>query len=214
MRLPQVEHRVRLNEGGFSSFMKFHWFVPYQTKDLGFELVTTLPARLPCAGMCLAAVESAEREPVVSGSAAVAEVRPFVVADEVAAALRSGDRAGLATEAADTDCSGSTGTSGRQSLRHHEKEIIVGSPRHAHGSSLSFRRLALVSPILSLSRCGRGILTPPRRRAFWPGGGPSCTVPDRREAAVLRRRCPPSCAPRTFSASPSARRSGSCATQV
>src|ERR1035437_4023382 len=28
--------------------------------------------------------------------------------------------------------------------------------------------------ILSLSRCSRGILTPPRRRAFWPGGGPSC----------------------------------------
>src|ERR1017187_10404082 len=28
--------------------------------------------------------------------------------------------------------------------------------------------------ILSLSRCGRGILIPARRRAFWPGGGPSC----------------------------------------
>src|ERR1035441_5498566 len=39
--------------------------------------------------------------------------------------------------------------------------------------------------ILSLSRCVRGILTPPRRRAFWPGGGPSCTLPDRHEAAVL-----------------------------
>src|ERR1035437_3914642 len=42
--------------------------------------------------------------------------------------------------------------------------------------------------ILSLSRCGRGILTPPRRRAFWPGGGPSCTLLDRREAAVLAMR--------------------------
>src|ERR1035437_4785771 len=57
--------------------------------------------------------------------------------------------------------------------------------------------------ILSLSGCGRGILTPPRRRAFWPDGGPSCTLPDRREAAVLQRRFPRSCAPRTFSASPS-----------
>ena len=59
--------------------------------------------------------------------------------------------------------------------------------------------------ILSLSGCGRGISTPPRRRSFWPDGGPSCTLPDRREAAVLQRRCPRSCAPRTFSASPSGR---------
>src|SRR5450830_759519 len=29
-----------------------------------------------------------------------------------------------------------------------------------------------LSSFLSLSRCGRRILTPPRRRAFWPGGGP------------------------------------------
>src|SRR5664280_2779919 len=67
--------------------------------------------------------------------------------------------------------------------------------------------------ILSLSGCGRGILTPPRRRAFWPDGGPSCTLPDRREAAVLQRRCPRSCAPRTFSASLSGPLSESCATR-
>jgi hypothetical protein len=42
---------------------------------------------------------------------------------------------------------------------------------------------------------------PSRRRAFCPGGGPSCILPDRRVAAVLQRRCPPSCAPRTFSGS-------------
>ena len=44
--------------------------------------------------------------------------------------------------------------------------------------------------ILSLSCLGRGVLTPPRRRAFWPGGGPSCTLPDRRETAIFQRRCP------------------------
>src|SRR5450759_3537250 len=62
-----------------------------------------------------------------------------------------------------------------------------------------------------------------RRRAFWPGGGPSCTLPDRREAAFLARlsaavrppwRFPRSCARRTFSASPSARRLESCASRV
>ena len=63
--------------------------------------------------------------------------------------------------------------------------------------------------ILSLSRCGRGILTQFRKRAFWSGGGPSCTFPDRREATVFRRRFPPSCAPPTFSISLSGRRSES-----
>ena len=53
--------------------------------------------------MCFARVEPAGREPVMSGPAAVAEIRPFVVADEVVAALRSGERTGLAAEAANAD---------------------------------------------------------------------------------------------------------------
>jgi hypothetical protein len=61
--------------------------------------------------------------------------------------------------------------------------------------------------ILSLSRRGRGTLIPARRRAFWPDGGPSCALLNSRVAAVFRRRCPRSCAPPTFSASPLARRS-------
>ena len=61
----------------------------------------------------------------------------------------------------------------------------------------------------------RGILTPPRNRAFWPDRSPSCALSGHREAAVLSmlseavrsalQRFPPSDTPPSFSTSPSAR---------
>jgi len=46
--------------------------------------------------------------------------------------------------------------------------------------------------ILPLSRCGRGVLIPARRRAFWPDGSLSCALLGRRVAAVH------ACRPRPF----------------
>jgi hypothetical protein len=110
---------------------------PVPDVDFGLELVAALPAGLPRTRVSFIQVGGTQREPVVAHSAAVAGIGPFVVADEVAAAFRSGERAGLAAEAADTDRSGSTDTTGRRSLRHHKKGIIVGSPRRARGSHRS-----------------------------------------------------------------------------
>src|SRR5664280_3050762 len=68
--------------------------------------------------------------------------------------------------------------------------------------------------ILSLSGCGRGILTPPRRRAFWPDRSPPCAFSGRSGMAVFRLPFPRYLAPFTFSASPSGRPSVSCASQA
>ena len=56
-----------------------------------------------------------------------------------------------------------------------QRRIRNGNCRGLYGSNGNCRGpVALeTGAIPPLSRLGRGILTPPRRRAFWPGGGPS-----------------------------------------
>ena len=96
-----------------------------------------------------------------------------------------------------------------EDLYSRPNPLLDSRCRTAMGIAGKLRRVE-TGAILPPSRRGRGVLILPRRRAFWPVGGLSCALLGRREAAVLQRRCPPSCAPRTFSAWLSGRCSVGC----